>query len=93
MSSENSNTSDPHRLTFILSNKMNLNSSDKYVSLSNLTIYYTLETIQIKKSQIKILNVKYQLQRGMINLNYLIDHILLEIFKITLNIFSEIIKC
>ena len=93
MNSENSNTSDPYRLTFILSNKMNLNSSDKYVSLSNLTIYYTLETIQIKKSQIKILNVKYQLQRGMINLNYLIDHILLEIFKITLNIFSEIIKC
>ena len=93
MNSENSNNSDPHRLTFILSNKMNLNSSDKYVSLSNLTIYYTLETIQIKKSQIKILNVKYQLQRGMINLNYLIDHILLEIFKITLNIFSEIIKC
>ena len=30
------------------------------------------------------MNLKYQLQHGMINLNYLLDHILYQIFKIIL---------
>ena len=34
----------------------------------------------------KILDLKYQLQHGMESLNYLMDHILYQIFKITLNI-------
>ena len=41
MNSENSKTSDPHRLLLNLTDKTNLRRSDKYVALSNLSIYYT----------------------------------------------------
>ena len=37
-----SKTPDPHRLLPNPSEKINLKRSDKYVALSNLTIYYTL---------------------------------------------------
>ena len=40
MNSENSKTSDPHRLLRNVSDKINLKRSYKYVALSNLTIYY-----------------------------------------------------
>ena len=40
MNSGNSKTSDPHRLLLNLSDKINLKTSDKYVALSNLSIYY-----------------------------------------------------
>ena len=39
MNSENSKTSDPHRLLLNLSDKINFKSKDKYVALSNLSIY------------------------------------------------------
>ena len=41
MNSENSKTSDPHRLLLNLSDKINLKRSDKYVALSNLSIWNT----------------------------------------------------
>ena len=41
MSSDNSKTSDPHRLLINLRNKINLRRYNKYVALSNLSIYYT----------------------------------------------------
>ena len=41
MNSENSGTSDPHRLLLNLTDKINLKRSDKYVPLLNLRIYYT----------------------------------------------------
>ena len=41
MNSENSEISDCHRLLLNLSDKINLKRSDKYVALSNLSIYYT----------------------------------------------------
>ena len=37
MNSENSKTSDPHRLLLNLSDKINLKRSDKFVALSNVT--------------------------------------------------------
>ena len=40
MNCKNSKTSDLHRLLLNLTDKINLNSSVKYVALSNLTIYY-----------------------------------------------------
>ena len=44
-------------------------------------------TIQAKhKSHTKIINLKHQLQRGTKTLNYLVDHILYQIFKTILNI-------
>ena len=41
MNSENSKTSDRHKLLCNLSDKIDLKRSDKYVALSNLSIYYT----------------------------------------------------
>ena len=36
VTSENSKTSDPHRLLLNLTNKINLRRKDKYIALSNL---------------------------------------------------------
>ena len=41
---------------------------------------------KIQKSHSKVINLKYQLQHGMENLNYLMDHILYEISKIIFDI-------
>ena len=48
MNSEKSKTSEPHRLLLNLSDKINLKRSEKYVALSNLSIYYTWK--DVKKS-------------------------------------------
>ena len=85
MNPKNSGTSDPHRLLLNLTDKRNLNRSDKYVALAILSNYYAWKTIE--KSYEKIINLKYQLQHGMKNLNYLIDHILYQIFKIFIVLF------
>ena len=39
LNSENSKTSDPHRLLLTLTDKLNLKRNDKFVALSNLSIY------------------------------------------------------
>ena len=39
MNSKNSKMSDPHRLLLNFTDKINLKRSDKYVALSNLSIY------------------------------------------------------
>ena len=56
MNSENSKTSDPHSLFLNLSDKINLKRSDKYVALSNLSIYYTWKNIKrsYKNTKLKI---------------------------------------
>ena len=82
MNSENSKT-DPHRLLLNLLDKIKLKRSDKYVALSNPSIYYTWKNI---KSHTKIINLKYQLRHRMKSLKSLMDHILYQIFKIILNI-------
>ena len=46
MNSKNIKTSDPHRLLLNLSEKINLKRSDKYIALSNLSIYYTWKIIK-----------------------------------------------
>ena len=46
MNSKNSGTSDPYRLLLSLTDKINLKRSNKYVVLSNLSIYYTWKTIK-----------------------------------------------
>ena len=43
----------------------------------------------LKKIHTKIINLKYQLQRGIINLKHLADHILYQIFKIILSILKK----
>ena len=46
MNSENSKTSDTHRLLLNLSGKINLKRSNKYADLSNLSIYNTQKNIK-----------------------------------------------
>ena len=41
MNSQDRITFDPHKILLNLTDKINLKRSDKYVSLSNLVIYYT----------------------------------------------------
>ena len=40
MNSRNRKTSDPHRLLINLTDKIDLKRKDKYIALSNLSIYY-----------------------------------------------------
>ena len=41
MNSKNSKTSDPYRLLLKLTDEIDLRRKDKYIALSNLSIYYT----------------------------------------------------
>ena len=83
MNFENSIAYDPHRQLLNLADKINLKGSDKCVALPSPSICYTLKNIE--KSW-KNINLKYQLQHGMKSLKYLMDHILYQIFKVTLNV-------
>ena len=51
MNSENSRTSDPHKLLINLFDKVNLKGSDKYVALSNLSICHTCKNIKVIQKQ------------------------------------------
>ena len=62
MNPENSKKCGIHRLLLNLLDKINLRS-DKYVSFSSLSIYYTW----INKNYTKTINIKYQLQHGMMS--------------------------
>ena len=56
MNSENSETSDLHRLLLNLTDKINLKRSDKYVALSNLSICYSWKNMKksYKNNKLKI---------------------------------------
>ena len=72
MNSENSKTSKPHVLILNITDKIDLKRGEKRITLSNLSIYYTWKNI---KYHTIIINLKYQLQDGIMNLNYLTDQI------------------
>ena len=46
MNYEKSKTSDPHKLLLNPADKINLKRTEKYVALSNLSIYYTWKNIK-----------------------------------------------
>ena len=56
MNYKNSKISNPHRLLLNHFKKINLKRSDKYVALSNLSIYYTQKNIKksYKNNKFKI---------------------------------------
>ena len=85
MNSEKSKTSEPYVLILKLTDKLDLRRGEKSIALPNLSIYYTWK--KHKKTHTITINSKYQLQYGMINLNYQMDRILYQIFKIILNMF------
>ena len=83
MTYKNCKTSDSHRLLLNPTDKTDLRKKFKYIALSNLSIYYTLKKL---KNHARTINLKSQLKHVIKNLNYLMDRILYQIFKITLNI-------
>ena len=68
MNSKNSEVSDSRRPLLNFTDKISLKRSDKYVALSNLSIYYAWKNI---KCHTEIVKLKHQLRHGMKNLNYL----------------------
>ena len=78
MNSRNSETFISHILLLNISDKINLTRGDKYIALSNLKKYI--------KSHTKTINLKYKVQCGIINLNYLTDHIPHQLYKIIMSI-------
>ena len=80
MNSKNSKTSDPHRLLLNLTDKINLKRSDKYVALSNLSIYYTCKNIKksYKNNKFKILaptwNEEFELPDGSYSVSDIQDY-------------------
>ena len=77
MNSENSKTSDPHRLLLNLTDKINLKRSDKYVALSNLSIYYTWKNIKksYKNNKFKISAPTWNEEFGLPDGSYFISDI------------------
>ena len=84
INSENSKTRKPHILTLKLVHKLDLRFGEKVIALSNLSIYYTWKSIKSIYNNNKF---KISSQHGMMNLNYQMDLILDQIYKVTLSIF------
>ena len=57
MNTENSKTSEPHKFALSLQQRLDLKSSDKYVALQSLPIYYTWKNIrqQHKNNKLKVI--------------------------------------
>ena len=89
MNYANSKASNPLRLLLNLSDKIDLKRSEKYVALSNLSIYYTWKNI---KKSYKNNRFIISALTWMKSLNYLMDHILYQIFKIIFSILLKNIK-
>ena len=57
MNIENSETNGPHKFVFNLSQRLDLKSSNKHISIQNLYVYYTWKNIkqQYKNNKLKII--------------------------------------
>ena len=84
MNSENSRTPKPHILILKLTIKLDLRIVKKVIALSSLSIYYTWKKI---KSSYNNNRFKISAPTWNDNLNYQMDLILYQIFKIILSIF------
>ena len=62
MNSKNSKTSHPHRLLLNLTDKINLNRSNKYVALSNVSIYYTWKNTKKSYKNNKIYDISFEIE-------------------------------
>ena len=80
MNSTNSKTSDPHTLLLNLTEKIDLKGSDKYVALSNLSIYYTWKDIKKSyknnkfKTSIPTWNEEFELPHGSYSISDIQDY-------------------
>ena len=78
MNSENSEASDSFGLILNLAGKAIFKKTDKYVAFSNLSVYYIWKKNKKSKKKKKKKNKKKKKKKKseVINLNYLMDHIL-----------------
>ena len=83
MNTENSKTNELHRFMLALTDKLNLKYSNK-----NMTLVF-IRYGKILNLHITTINSKYLLQPGIMNLVCLMDHILLQTFKIILRTFLK----
>ena len=78
--SENSKTSDPHRLLLNLTDKIDLRRKDKYIALSTLSNYYTWKNIKrsYKNNKCKISapiwNEEFELRDGSCSISDIQDY-------------------
>ena len=72
-----SKKSDPHRLLLNISDKINLKRNDKYVALSNLSIYYIWKNIKnsYKNNKFKISAPTWNEEFELSNALYFVSHI------------------
>ena len=86
MNSENSKTSKPHVLTLKLTSKLDLRIGEKFIALSNLSIYYTWRNIKssYNNNRFKILaptwNDEFELPDGLYSVSDIQFKIILSIF-------------
>ena len=83
MNTKNSKTSEPNRFRYNLIDKLDLKNPNKNMAMANLSIYYTWKNV---KSIIITISLKYQHELGIKHLNYLMDRIIHQDYKIILNI-------
>ena len=80
INSENSKTSDALRLPLNLTDKIDLRRKDKYIALSNLSIYYTWKNIKksYKNNKFKISaptwNEEFELPDGSYSVSVIPDY-------------------
>ena len=94
MNLENSKTSDPHRLLLNLTKKIDLRRKDKFITLSNLSIYYTWRNVKksYKNNKFKIStptwNEEFELRDGSYSISDIQEYIYFEyIQEYILNIY------
>ena len=84
MNSENSKSSGPHVLELKFTNKLDSELVKRLLPYQTLVFVTNGKT---QKAHTITINLKYMHQHGMMNLNYRMDLILYQIFKIILSIF------
>ena len=82
INSKNSKTPAPHRLLLNLTDKIDLRRKDKYIALSNLSIYYRWKNIKKLHK-----NNKFKISAPTWNEEFELpdDHIRYQVFEIILN--------
>ena len=76
MNSENSKTSEPHRLKYNLIDKLDFKNPNKNMELAFITLEKILNRFII------IISLKFPHLHGMIHLIYVMDHIIYQLYKI-----------
>ena len=89
INTENSKTNKSNKFFFEFTDMLNLKNPNKNIALANLRISYPWKTLNL---HIAAVNLKYLLQRRMMNLIHLMYHILFQTLKIISNILDYIIK-